>query len=117
MSHDGWNQAVITGDELRPVQEILSLVRDARSRADRILRESEQEYQSLRSSVWTEDSESARRFYWLRWQRDALSRFVNEQQQVTENLWTETNNVWQESDLLDSGSEGDVIILETATAA
>ena len=117
MSHGGWNQAVITGDGLGPVQGILSLVRDTRSRADRILRESEQEYQSLRSSVWTEDSDSARRFYWLRWQRDALSRFVNEQQQVTENLWTETNNVWQESDLLDSGGKGDVNISKSAAAA
>ena len=117
MSHGRWNQAVITGDELESVQEILSLVRDARSRADRILRESEQEYQNLRNSDWTEDSNSARRFYWLRWQRDALRRFVDEQEQVTQNLWTETNNVWQESDLLDSGGEGDVHISETATAA
>ena len=117
MSHGNWNIAVITGDELDPVQDILSLVRDAQSRADRILRESEVEYQSLRNSVWAENSKSARRFYWLRWQRDALSRFVIEQQQVAENLWTETNNVWQDSEVVDSGTEDDMILMETANAA
>ena len=102
MSHGGWNTAVISGDELEPVQEILSLVRVARSLAVRILADFEEEYQDLRNTDWPEDSDAARRFYWLRWQRDALQNFANQQAEVTEDLWTEMNNVWQASELIDA---------------
>ena len=74
----GWNQAVILGNELEPVQDIVDLVREAHRRAVRILRASEQEYQNLRNSEWAEGSASARRFYWLRWQRGALQNFVTQ---------------------------------------
>ena len=94
-------------------------MRDARSRAVRILAESEQEYQELRNSEWPEDSDSARRFYWLRWQRDALQNFANQQAEVTENLWTETNNVWQASELIDidTEEEAEITVAETSPAA
>ena len=82
-----------------------------------ILAELEQEYQNLRNSEWAEDSDSARRYYWLRWQRDTLHNFADQQAQVTENLWTETNNAWQESELVDAEDEGGVVVSNTATAA
>ena len=117
MSYGGWNTAVISGDELEPVQEILSLVRVARSLAVRILADFEEEYQDLRNTDWPEDSDAARRFYWLRWQRDALQNFANQQAEVTEDLWTETNNVWQASELIDADNADTTPAADTTAEA
>ena len=111
-----WSIALISSDEIEPVREILSLVREAQSLASRLISESEQEYQNLRNSERPEDSDSARRFYWLRWQRDALRNFADQQAQVTENLWTETNNVWQEPELVDAENKVGVVVSDTAMA-
>ena len=105
------------GDELEPVQEILSLVRVARSLAVRILADFEEEYQDLRNTYWPEDSDAARRFYWLRWQRDALQNFANQQAEVTEDLWTETNNVWQASELIDADNADTTPAADTTAEA
>ena len=113
-----WNQAIITGDELKPVEDILRLVHDAQTIASRTIAASEQEYQNLSNTQWAEDTENARRFYWLRWQRDALRSFINEQALVTENLRQETDNVWHEAELAAIEDEEDeVIVAETTDAA
>jgi hypothetical protein len=99
----GWNQALITANEerteLEPVQAILELVQEAKLRAIRILASIETEYQSLRSTVLRQDPKRERRFFWLRWQRHALQQFIAQQTPVIEDLWTETNNVWSETEL------------------
>ena len=59
--------ALITREEIEPIRDILSFVRDAQSLASRLLADSEQEYQTLRNTEWPEAGESARRFYYLRW--------------------------------------------------
>jgi hypothetical protein len=113
-----WNQALIIGNELEPVNEILRLVQDAQTIASRTLAASEQEFQLLSRTPWAEETESARRFYWLRWQRDALRSFINEQALVTENLRQETDNVWHEAELAAIEDEEDeVIVAETTDAA
>ena len=100
----GWNQAVISVNELEPVQAILELIQEAKLRAIRILKSSEVEYQNLRNSEITEGTDRERRFLWLHWQREALQRFIAQQTLVIENLLSETNNVFTDSELLDTDS-------------
>ena len=103
------------------MNEILRLVQDAQTIASRTLAGSEQEHQHLSRTQWAEETESTRRFYWLRWQRDALRNFINEQALVTENLRQETYNVWHEAELAAIEDEEDEVIVaevtDTATAA
>ena len=111
--------ALITSEEIEPVRDILSLVRDAQSLASSLLSDSEQEYQTLRDTEWPVAGESARQFRYLRWQRVALRDFINQQALVTQDLRARTANILgEETDLFSSShEETDFIIAETATAA
>ena len=94
MPRGNWNQAVIDSDtELEPVDDILSMTRAVCRTAKRIVDSTEDEYQWLRNSEWSEDSPQAKRFYWLRWQREALSNLVSQAGAAAANLHTETQNV------------------------
>ena len=111
--------ALITSEEIEPIRDILSFVRDAQSLASSLLADSEQEYLTLRDTEWPVAGESARRFRYLRWQRVALRDFINQQALVTQNLRARTGNILgEETDSFSSSDEEtDVIIAKTATAA
>ena len=100
MPAGNWNQTVIDLDEeLKPVQDILLITQTVCCTAKRIIDSTEDEYQWLRNSEWSENSPQAKRFYWLRWQREALSNFVLQTGAAAANLLTETQNVWNSRDL------------------
>ena len=52
---------LITSEELEPIRDILSWVRDAQTLASTLLENSEQELQTLRTTEWPVGSERARR--------------------------------------------------------
>jgi hypothetical protein len=102
MPRGNWNQAVIDSDaELEPVDDILSMTQAVCRTAKRIVDSTEDEYQWLRNSQWSEDSPQEKRFFWLRWQREALSNFVSEAGAAAANLRAETQNVWNSRELAD----------------
>ena len=116
------NLDLITSDEIEPVADILSLVREAQSIASRLISESEQEYQSLRSSDWPAVSESARRFRYLCWLRVHVRAYITQQALVTETLRATTDTLYPsgaetEESWTTSDDETDIVITDTATAA
>ena len=113
---------LITREELEPVVDILTFLRDAQSLANTLIADTEAEYQHLSEYLnnreWQETGERARRFHYLRWQRVALREFINHQALVTQRLREQAG--LEEADLEDlttSEEEEDVIIADTATAA
>ena len=113
---------VISANELAHVQFILDRAQEAKDRAEEVLRNIEVEYQTLRSSGVPQGSALARRFYGLHWQRHALQQFVREQTPVIENLYSLTNNVWTEQELLeeeerDTSDSNDEVLVAQAPAA
>ena len=114
-----WDIALVTSEEIEPVRDILSLIREAQSLASRLISDSEQEYQTLRSTEWPEAGESAGRFRYLRWLRVAVRDFITQQALVTQNLRARTGNILgEESDSFSSSDEEtDFVIAGTATAA
>ena len=100
MPRGNWNQAVIDSDEeLEPVLNILVVMWSVCRTAQRLLESSKAEYQHLRNLEWSEDTPQAQRFYWLRWQREALANFVAQAGSAADNLQTETQNVWNSKDI------------------
>ena len=115
---------MITREELEPVVDILSFLTDAQSLASTLITDSEAEYQQLSEylnrSGWQETGERARRFHYLRWQRVALRRFINQQALVTQRLREQAGLEEEDSEeLTTSEEEVDVTIehTESATAA
>lgn len=102
MPRGNWNQAIIDSDEeLEPVNEILLHTQTVVRTAKRILKSTEDEYQWLSDQDWSEDSPQEKRFFWLRWQREALTNFVSQAGAAAANLASETQNVWNSRDLAD----------------
>ena len=94
-------------EELEPVQDILSISQTVCRTAKRIIDSTEDEYQWLRNSEWSEDSPQAKRFYWLRLQRVALSNLVLQAGAAAANLRAETQNVWNSRELADIEAQED----------
>ena len=98
---------LITREELEPVVDILTFLRDAQSLASTLIADTEAEYQYLRNSTrngeWPDTDEIARRFYYLRWQRVALREFINHQALVTQRLREQAGLA--EADLITTNKE------------
>ena len=78
-----WNIAEISGDELEPVTGILLRSQSLKSIAEQRILASEFEFNNLARCQWEPDSEDAKRFYFLRWEHEALQNFVKNPHQHT----------------------------------
>jgi hypothetical protein len=113
MPEGRWNQAVINSEEeLEPVNDILRITQSVVRIAQRAVDRSEAEYQRLRNTEWTDDTPQGRRFYWLRWEREALANFIAQAGAAAANLEAETQNVWNAAELAaveaQEAREGDI---------
>ena len=95
-----WNQAEISGDELKPVDAILQLSESLITIAQQKILPSEFEYNHLNRSLLEEDSVDEKRFFFLRWEREALQNFVETSTEAHSLLFTETQNEWHTDDIL-----------------
>ena len=116
------NLDLVTSDEIQPIEDILSLVREAQSIASRLISESEQEYQSLRCSDWPAVSESARRFRYLCWLRVHVRDYITQQALVTIALRDTTDTLFPsgaetEESWTTSDDEFDIVITDHTAAS
>jgi hypothetical protein len=95
-----WNRAKISGDELRPVNRILQLSDSVITIAQQKILSSEFEYNHLNRILLEEDSADEKRFFFFRWEREALQKFVDASTEAYSLLLTETQNVWHTDDIL-----------------
>ena len=127
-SGDDRGLVVISASQLAAVQAILNQATAALEDAQRILRELEVEYQTLRNAPVSHSPAEERRFHALHWQRNALQRFVREQTPVIDNLYFPTLDVATPQELVEdaraaavsddgTSESGDEAFTELAPAA
>ena len=71
-----WNIAEISGDELEPVDRVLLLTQSLNNIAKQRIVATEIEFNNLAWCHWDPASEDAKRFYFLRWEREGLRKFI-----------------------------------------
>ena len=89
-----WNVAEISGDKLEPVDRILLITQSLTKIAEQRIVATKIEFNNLARCQWDPDSEDAKSFYFLRWEREALRKFVEITTSAYRSLHNETQNVW-----------------------